>query len=375
LGKRVLEKISQIVREEMNLIGGQEVSLTALQSSEIWDKTGRWSDEVIDVWFKTKLASGQEMGLAVTHEEPITDLAKNYINSYQDLPVFVYQIQTKFRNELRAKSGLMRGREFLMKDMYSFARTEEEHQALFLEAKTAYEKVINRLGLGDITFYTTADGSMFSTDYSYEFQTLTENGEDVIYLDRDMKAAINSEIYTDEVAGKLGLSASNLEQVHSSEVGNIFNLGTKYSDPFELTYVDENNQTQTVIMGCYGLGISRVMGVIAEVFNDKGGLIWPEEIAPYRFYLASLGDSKDVTEAADELYKRLTDEGIEVLYDDRNVRAGEKFADADLIGIPYRIVISDKTIAEEKVELKHRIDGKTEMLSVNKLIETFGIKL
>lgn len=374
LGKKVLDNITNIVREEMNTIGGQEIQLTALQPKELWEITGRWNDEVVDVWFKTKLNGGSEIGLGFSHEEPLTALLKNHITSYQDLPIFIYQIQAKFRNELRAKSGLMRGREFLMKDMYSFARTEEEHQKLFAESKAAYERIFHRLGLGERTFFTTADGGMFSSDFSYEFQTLAENGEDTIYLDRDNNIAINEEIISDEVLTKLGVAKANLEEVKATEVGNIFNLGTKYSKPFDLNYLSEENKLEPVIMGCYGLGVSRVMGVIAEILSDDKGLVWPEEIAPARFYLINLGSDSDVVEAANELYKRLIDEGIEVLYDDRDVHAGEKFADADLSGIPYRLVISGKTIAQNKVEVKPRLSTEPELLSVDKLVETFGVK-
>jgi prolyl-tRNA synthetase len=375
LGKRVLDNIIKIVREEMNIIGGQEVSLTALQNKELYEITGRWDDKVVDIWFKTKLVSGHELGLGFTHEEPLTDIVSNYIKSYQDLPINVYQIQTKFRNELRSKSGLMRGREFLMKDLYTFARTEDEHQSLFAEVKGAYDQIFKRLGIADKTFYTTADGGSFSADYSYEFQTLLDNGEDTIYLDRDMKVAINEEVLSDELIKKMGLSKENLEKVTGSEVGNLFNLGTKYSVPLGLNYLSEDNKQTPVIMGCYGLGVSRLMGVIAELMSDENGLVWPEEIAPVRFYLAPIGEGDKVKTAADELYKRLTDEGITVLYDDRDVRAGEKFADAELIGIPYRVVISEKTLQQEKVELKSRTNKETELITVNKLIETIGVKL
>lgn len=375
LGKRVLDKIANIVKEEMNSIGGQEIQLTALQPKELWEVTGRWSDEIVDIWFKTKLNGGGEIGLGMSHEEPLTALLKNHITSYQDLPIFIYQVQTKFRNELRAKSGLMRGREFLMKDMYSFARTEDEHQELFAEAKDAYGRIFKRIGLEEKTFFTTADGGIFSSDFSYEFQTLADNGEDTIYLDRDKNIAINEEILNDEVLAKLGLVKSNLEVLKASEVGNIFNLGTKYSKPFELNYLSEDNKLKPVIMGCYGLGISRVMGVIAEVLSDDKGLVWPEEIAPARFYLINLGTDSDVIEFTNQLYKRLIDEEIEVLYDDRDVHAGEKFADADLSGVPYRLVVSNKTATQKKVELKPRLSSETELLSIDKLIETFGVTL
>jgi prolyl-tRNA synthetase len=375
LGKKVIDKIVAIVKEEMNSIGGQEIQLTALQPKELWEVTGRWNDDIVDIWFKTKLNGGGEIGLGMSHEEPLTALLKNHITSYQDLPLFIYQVQTKFRNELRAKSGLMRGREFLMKDMYSFTRTEAEHQKLFVEAREAYERVFQRLGISDKTFFTTADGGIFSSDFSYEFQTLTDAGEDTIYLDRDKNVAINEEILSDEVLSKLGLNRDNLEVQKASEVGNIFNLGTKYSSPFDLNYLSEDNELKPVIMGCYGLGISRVMGLIAEVLSDDKGLVWPQEIAPARFYLINLGTDEAVIDYCNEVYTRLIDEGIEVLYDDREVHAGEKFADADLSGIPFRIVISNKTVVQKKVELKSRVSDTTEMLSLDKLIETYGVKL
>lgn len=375
LGKKVLDNITKIVKEEMNSIDAQEIQLTALQPKELWEVTGRWSDEVVDIWFKTKLNSGAEIGLGMSHEEPLTAMLKNFITSYQDLPLFIYQVQTKFRNELRAKSGLMRGREFLMKDMYSFTRTEEEHQKLFAEAKEAYKRVYKRIGLDDKTFFTMADGGIFSTDFSYEFQTITDSGEDTIYLDRDQKIAINEEIMSDEVVARLGLVRSNLEVVKASEIGNIFNLGTKYSKPFELNFLSEENKLEPVIMGCYGLGISRVMGVIAETMSDDKGLVWPEEVAPARFYLINLGTDEEVVEATNEVYRHLIDEGIEVLWDDRDVHAGEKFADADLSGVPYRIVVSGKTVAQKKVELKPRLSSESDLLSIDKLIETFGVKL
>jgi prolyl-tRNA synthetase len=342
LGKKVLDNIARIIREEMDTIGGQEVQMTALQSKEVWELSGRWDDEVIDVWFKTKLNAGGEVGLAVTHEEPFTSLVKNYINSYQDLPQLIYQVQTKFRNELRSKSGLMRGREFLMKDMYSFADSENEHQKLFSEVKKAYLKIFERFGIADITFFTTADGGSFSDGYSYEFQTLTESGEDTIFLARDRKIAVNEEIMDDKLLSELDLKREELEELKASEIGNIFNLGTKYSGPFELNYMSEINTIEPVIMGSYGLGVSRAMGLIAEVLSDDKGLVWPEEIAPAKIYLISLGNDDKVIKAAEEVYDRLTHNGVEVLYDDRDVRAGEKFADAELMGIPYRVVLIDK---------------------------------
>ncbi|HUD06997.1 MAG TPA: aminoacyl--tRNA ligase-related protein [Candidatus Saccharimonadales bacterium] len=371
LGKRVLDKISQVVREEMDKIGGQEILLTALQSKELWELTGRWDDKVVDVWFKTKLKSGSELGLGFTQEEPLTALLRNYVSSHQDLPLLIYQIQTKFRNELRAKSGLMRGREFLMKDMYSFARDQAEHKKLFEKVKQAYIKIYERLGIGDLTYFTAATGGSFSKEFSYEFQTVAENGEDVIYADKTLKLAVNEEVNGPEALEELGLDPKKLEKIKVSEVGNIFNLGTKYSSLLGLNYVNEKNQESPVIMGCYGLGVSRTMGIIAEVLSDKNGLIWPEEIAPYQIYLTYVGSSSNTKKAAEDVYKRLTEAGVEVLYDDRDARAGEKFADADLIGLPYRVVSSDKTVEEGKVELKKRTASEQKLVEAEELVKIF----
>lgn len=363
LGLRVLNNIARIVREEMDAIGGQEVLMPALQVPERYELTGRWSDEVVDIWFKTKLANNADLGLGWSHEENLTPIVKNFVTSYRDLPIAPYQIQTKFRNELRSKSGLMRGREFLMKDMYSFAISEAQHQQFYSKAQAAYYKVYERLGIGDRTFMTFASGGSFSK-YSHEFQTLSEAGEDTIYLSRSKKLAINKEVLTDEVLADLQLTRSELEEVRAIEVGNIFSLGTKFSQPFGLNVTDENGQQVTLIMGCYGIGVSRLVGTIAELLSDDKGLVWPENIAPAKVYLARLGDNLEVTVKADELYDNLTAAGVSVLYDDRDVRPGEKFADADLLGIPWRVVISDKTLASDKYELKARASSDTELVDL-----------
>ena len=261
MGLRVLENICQVIREEMNAIGGQELKMTTLQDPEIWQATDRWDDEKVDVWFKTKLKNGSEIGLGPTHEEPLIRAVKPYISSYKDLPFLAYQIQTKFRNETRAKSGVMRGREFLMKDLYSFARTEEEHDELYEKIKQAYFKVYKRLGVGEQTFLTFASGGMFS-QFSHEFQTVCEAGEDTIYLDRKKGIAINEEVNDDKVLAELGVKREDLEEVRAAEVGNIFTLKDKFSKPLGLNYLDENNQEMDVLMGCYGIGPSRLVGVI-----------------------------------------------------------------------------------------------------------------
>ena len=372
LGKKVLENIIQVIREEMDGIGGNEISLTALQSSEAWKVTGRWDDAVLDVWFKTKLANGTELGLAPTHEEALTKLMKNYIHSYKDLPVYPYQFQIKFRNELRSKSGLMRGREFWMKDLYSFSRNQDEHDAFYDGAITdAYFRVFDRLGLGEITFKTFASGGSFAK-FSHEFQTLSPVGEDKIYINREKKIAINEEVYTDEVLEMLGVTKDELEEVTAVEVGNIFTLGTKYSDPLGLNFTDEDGVSKPVIMGSYGIGPSRLMGLIAEHFADDKGLVWPEQVAPAKVYLVSIGAG--ATEAADTLYEQLTSAGIEVLYDDRDERAGAKFADAELLGIPYRVTVSERLLDGGKFELVSRTNEGTDLLTPQELLDKLAYK-
>lgn len=366
LGRKVLENIIQIIREEMDAIGGNEISLTALQAAETWQASGRWDDSVIDVWFKTKLADGKELGLAPTHEEPLTKLMKSYIQSYKDLPAYPYQFQIKFRNELRSKSGLMRGREFWMKDLYSFSRTKEEHDAFYDKISGAYTKVFERLGLGGSTYKTFASGGSFSK-FSHEYQTISPVGEDTIYVSRDKGIAINQEVYTDEVLAELGVSKDELEEVTAVEVGNIFTLGTRFSDPLELKFTDDDGVEKPVFMGSYGIGPSRLMGLIAEHFADDKGLVWPESVAPAKVYLVRIGEGR-VTEQADALYDELTAKGIEVLYDDRDERPGAKFADAELLGIPYRVTISDRLIDEEKLELTVRSAGSTELLTREELL-------
>jgi len=369
LGKRVLDQIMQIIREEMNAVGGLEMSLTALQSKELWEASGRWDDKVMDVWFKTKLNGGGEVGLAPTHEEPLTNLMKNHISSYKDLPVYPYQFQIKFRNELRAKSGLMRGREFWMKDLYSFSRDQAEHDAFYEKISEAYMKVYERLGLGGITYKTFASGGSFSK-YSHEFQTLSSIGEDTIFVHEGKKIAVNQEVYTDEVLADLGVSKDELVEKHAVEVGNIFSLGTKFSDALNLTFTDEDGGVKTVIMGCYGIGPSRLMGLIAEHFADDKGLVWPKNIAPFQVYLARLGQDDEVVQAAEAVYNYLTENKVTVLYDDRDVRPGEKFADADLLGMPYRVVVSAKTLAQNQLELKGRTEAEAQLVDKETIVKT-----
>jgi len=373
LGLRVVENIKQIVREEMNAIDGQELIMTNLQPRATWEQTTRWDDEVVDIWFKTKLKDGTEVGLAWSHEEAIIETMKQYISSYKDLqPTSVYQFQTKLRNELRAKSGIMRGREFVMKDMYSMSIDEAQHNAYYDRVIEAYKRVYERLGIGEDTYVTFASGGAF-TKFSHEFQTVCEAGEDVIYLHRGKNIAINEEVLDDQNLAEFGIKRDELEEVKSSEVGNIFNFGTEKSEQMDFGFTDQAGERRFVHLGSYGIGITRVMGVIAEKFADSKGLVWPEAIAPFKVYLARLGEDEKVAQQADKLYERLTLEGVQVLYDDRDARAGEKFADADLMGIPYRVVISDKTVAAEVVELKSRQAEQAEQISEAQLFKTLGL--
>ncbi len=356
LGIRVVEKIKQVVREEMNSINGQELIMTALQRPGTWEKTGRWSDEMVDVWFKTKLKDGSDVGLAWSHEEAIIEMMKQHINSYKDLPQYVYQFQTKFRNELRSKSGIMRGREFVMKDMYSCAVDEEQHEAFYQSCIEAYKRVFDRLGLGDDTYVTFADGGAF-TKFSHEFQTICTAGEDTVFINREKGIAVNEEVMNDATLKELGVTKGDLEEVRCAEVGNIFNFGTQKSEETDFGFTDSSGNRQFVHLGSYGIGITRVMGVIAEKFSDDKGLVWHTNIAPHQVYLATIGD---VAGEAEKIYEELTTNGIEVLYDDRDVRPGEKFADADLMGIPYRVVVSNRTLKSDSVELKSRTSDETE---------------
>jgi prolyl-tRNA synthetase len=358
LGLKVIENIKSIVRDELNKIGGQEVLMAALQNPELWKKTDRWDDQKVDIWFKTELSAGGELGLAPTHEEPITNMLKTYVKSYKDLPLAVYQFQTKFRNELRAKSGIMRTREFIMKDLYSFHTSEEDLDRYYHEVENAYASIYDRLGLGDTTFETFASGGVFSK-YSHEYQTFIPVGEDTVYYNSDKSVVLNEEVLQDDVLEDLGVKREDLQETRAAEVGNIFKLKFKYSEPLGLKISDENNEIRTVYMGCYGIGISRVMGVIAEKFCDDKGLVWPENIAPFKYYLAPIGESG--SKIAEEIYQSNEDK---ILFDDRALRPGEKFADAELMGIPFRVVISDKTLAENSVEITNRRTGESKLVSI-----------
>lgn len=370
LGLRVRNNIEEIIREEMNAAGGQELALTTLQSKDVWEKTSRWIVDDDELWFKSELVNGGEVGLAWSHEDPLTHLLTQHVSSYKDLPIYTYQFQTKLRNELRAKSGILRGREFLMKDLYSFSRSEEEHEEFYEKMKHAYERVFERVGIGDKTYFTRAGGGTFTEGYSDEFQTICEAGEDTIYVNDEKNIAVNEEALNDETLEELGLSRDGLREETTIEVGNIFPLGTKYSEPLGLTFKDESGEEKPVIMGSYGIGLGRLMGTVVEIFADDDGLVWPESIAPFDAHLLVLGGDDEVRDAAESLYKALKERDVDVLFDDRDVSAGEKFADADLIGVPFRLVVSQNTVEEDKVEVKRRLEENEELVTPEALFET-----
>jgi prolyl-tRNA synthetase len=366
LGLKVLENIKQIVREEMNAIGGQELIMSSLQKKETWEGTGRWDDEVVDIWFKSELKDGTEIGFGWSHEEAILEMMQQFVESYKDLPIYVYQFQTKLRNELRAKSGIMRGREFVMKDMYSLSIDEAQHNEFYQKSIEAYTRIYDRLGLGDDTYMTFASGGAF-TQFSHEFQTICEAGEDVIYLHREKNIAINEEVLNEETLTKLGIKREELEQVKSAEVGNIFNFGTDKAEQMNVKFTGSDGVQVPVFLGSYGVGITRAMGVIVEKFADEKGIIWPVSIAPAKVYLVRIGEEAAIKQA-DELYEELTVKGIEVLYDDRNVRPGEKFADSELMGMPYRVTISDRHLDDNLYEFTNRKTGETILLTHDELL-------
>lgn len=360
LGWKVINKIRNIICEEMEAIDGQEINMPSLAPKENWQATGRW--DTLDVLFKTSGSDEKEYALNPTHEEVVTPLAKKFITSYRELPLAVFQIQNKFRNEKRAKSGLLRGREFLMKDLYSFHADQADLDNYYERVIVAYNNIFRRFGLGKKTYLTYASGGSFSK-YSHEFQTLTAAGEDIIYVCDDCQMAINKEIIADQnTCPKCG--KANLREDKAVEVGNIFKLGTKYSEPFDLKYQDKDGEKKMVIMGCYGLGLSRALGTIVEICHDDKGIIWPEAVAPFKVHLLSLGEN----EKADKIYNDLQKEGVEVLYDDRDLSAGEKFVDADLIGCPYRLVISKKSLENGGLELKRRNEKEVSIIASTEIL-------
>ena len=365
LGLRVLDNIKQIVRQEMTAIGSNELIMTGLQRKDVWEKTGRWNDEVVDIWFKTKLKDETELGLGWSHEEPIVHMLQQFVRSYKDLPISLYQFQTKMRNELRAKSGIMRGREFVMKDMYSVHASKQDLDEYYEQVIDAYKRCYDRFGIGSDTYVTFASGGAF-TKFSHEFQTICDAGEDYIYLHRGRNLAINEEVL-DEAVVELGVNKHELEKVKTAEVGNIFNFGTQKTDEMGLYVTDAGGQRQSIYMGSYGIGITRVMGVIAEKMSDDKGLVWPENIAPFKVHVVAIGDKGQ--ELVSTLYTELAEKGVEVLLDDRTERPGVKFADAELMGLPWRITIGERAIDSDGLfELTERATGETKKLDYQQLL-------
>lgn len=355
LGLRSIQKIEQIIREEMNSIGGNEVSLSALQLKSTWEKAGRWDDP--DFREVLYYDADADMALAPTHEEPMTVLAKESVQSYRDLPVLLYQFQTKFRKELRAKSGLLRGREFRMKDLYSFHPDEKSHDEFYEQTAEAYSQIFKRIGLN--AYRIKASGGIFSKEFSDEYQVICETGEDEILVDHHKKVGYNKEV-EDQVKEE---EKKTLERVRSIEVGNIFHLGTKYTDAFDVKFSSESGERQSIYMGSYGIGVSRVLGTLAEIYNDEDGLKLPVQIAPFQVHLIDLTNSDKGT----EIYEKLIKDGIEVLFDDREMGAGQKLVNADLLGMPIRLVYSSKTAEQESVEIKVRATGDVELIKLTSL--------
>ncbi|MEX2053172.1 MAG: aminoacyl--tRNA ligase-related protein [Candidatus Paceibacterota bacterium] len=364
LGWRVLNKIASIVREEINRIGGSEMLMPSLVEKKYLDTTGRWD---VPISFEAKGKKEEEAGFVLgwTHEEVLTAIASHYVNSYKDLPFAAYQIQTKFRNEPRAKSGLLRGREFMMKDLYSFHATEDDLWRFYEDAKGAYHKIFHRAGLKAI--YTVAAGGDFTEANTHEFQVVSPVGEDTIFVCSKCEYSENQEVSKLTAGDQCPECGGKMEEEKSIEVGNIFPLGTKYSKAFDLKFVNEKGDSEHVVMGSYGIGLGRMMGTIVEVHHDDRGIIWPESVAPFKVHLVSLdGGEKE----ADKLYQELTDKNVEVLYDDRGDKtAGEKFADADLIGLPIRLVVSKKTLEKKSIEVKRRQEKDFELVDLTKVGE------
>ena len=357
-GVRSLTKIMTVIREEMNALGAHEVLMPSLQNPDLWKKTRRW--DIADVWFKSEIAAGAEVGFGWTHEEDITAMMSHHLSSHKDLPVFFYQMQTKFRNEKRARSGILRTREFIMKDMYSFCKDEEEHKRFYRACGDAYKKIFQRVGIGACTHKTFASGGDFS-EFSYEFQTVCDAGEDIIYIHTRDGIAINKEVYIDEVLKKLKYTKNDFTEHRAVEVGNIFSLGTKYSQAFNLLYNDESGIMRPVIMGSYGIGPARLLGVIVELFGNKNSIILPRSVSPYHIHLIPIEEESDVVKKITRAFcDRCIDLGVDVLVDDRYLSAGEKFADADLIGIPDRVIISERSGASGGVEYTDRKTGITQ---------------
>ncbi|MDP2788908.1 MAG: aminoacyl--tRNA ligase-related protein, partial [bacterium] len=373
MGLRVMKKIENIIREEMNEVGGIEMKTSIIQNKEVWEKTNRWSDEEVNIWFKTKLKNGGEVGLSWSNEENFATVLTQYVSSHKDLPLYLYDFKDILRNETRSKSGILRGREFFWKALYSFSKDEAEHNIFYEKMKTAYQNIFKRVGIGHMTYLTFASGGAFSK-YSHEFQTITSAGEDTIYVSEDKAIAVNKEVLDDEVLESLGLEKKSLAEQRAIEVGNIFTLGTGKSEAIGLFYTDKNGKKKPAFMGSYGIGLGRLMGTVVEALSDDKGIIWPESIAPFAVHLLVLGADEAVSKEAEKIYEHLTKNGIEVLFDDRReISAGEKFADADLLGMPLRAVVSARSLKDGGIEIKRRVEEKGQIVSLDELLTQIGL--
>jgi prolyl-tRNA synthetase len=355
-------------------LGSSELIMSSIQNKEVWESTDRWSDEKVDIWFKTNLKNGTEIGLGWSHEEPITNMMKSFISSYKSLPAYVHQFQNKLRNETRAKAGVMRCREFIMKDMYSYSLDENQHMEFYNKTIESYMNIYRELGLGDITYVTSASGGVFTDKFSHEFQTVCEAGEDIIYIHKTEGYAINEEVYNEETLNKMNAKPEDFEKKVSAEVGNIFSFGTGKCEEMGLHYKNDAGENVPVYLGSYGIGVTRLMGVITELYSDEKGIAWPAAIAPFSIHILALAKSKDEASylVANDLYEKLTLAGVDVLFDDRlGVGAGEKFSDADLLGMPMRIVVSEKSLQAGGVEMKERKSLDSEIVSVDKLLGSY----
>lgn len=364
LGWRVYQKIEQIVREEMNAIGSEEILMPLLHPKDIWNETGRWNDPgVKEIMYQFKSVDGKEYGLSFTHEEVFLDIVRKNSLSYKNLPIKLYHFSTKFRNEPRAKSGLLRGREFIMKDLYSLHASQENLDEFYWQVKGAYLKIYARIGFKDVKVVE-ASGGVFTSGHTHEFQVLHPVGEDITYHCSKCDWAQNKEIYQGKVGERCPQCSGQIGSASSVEVGNIFRFGTVYSEKMKVNFKDAKGEARPMYLGSYGIGMSRCVGLLAEVFNDEEGLMWPESVAPFKIHLVSLGETQ---KEAEKIYQELMDMGVEVLWDDREESAGVKLSDADLIGAPYRVVVSEKTLAEKNVEVKKRDSDKAEFIKPDQI--------
>lgn len=360
LGLRVHQKIENIIREEMNAAGGQEILLPAMSPKNLWEETGRWATYDPKL-FTLKDRHDKEIALGPTHEEVITDLVRRRVQSYKDLPFALYQIQNKFRNELRSTGGLLRVREFVMKDLYSFNESEEDLEKYFEKMIEVYEKIFNRCGIKPII--TKASGGSIGGSTTYEFQVPTKVGEDIVYLNKETGKAFNKELLNEIPENE----RDQYEQIPAVEAGQVFSLGTKYSAVMGANFVDRDGKEKPIVMGCYGIGLGRLMATIVEAFHDERGIIWPEEVAPFAIHLISLGNTDEVNKQAEKLYEKLLQDNFDVLFDDREESAGVKLGDSDLIGIPQRWIVSEKTLKEDSIEIKKRSEETTKLLKISSI--------